>query len=137
MKTYQNEYVQVQVDCSVHLLQQRWTGIPDSENFRDASLAILALAKRHQVMRWEIDIQQLRLFNPMDLHWFIEHWLPQSNSGLLQKAKIAIILKDTNQFSKLGTDMLIRASMAVNPNLSCRYFLAGEDSDDWLRSSFK
>ena len=135
MKTYQNEHVLVQVDCCVHLLQQTWKGIPSSENFRDASLASLALAKRHQIKRWQIDIQQLRLFNPIDLHWFMQHWLPQANSTLVQQARVAIILNDSNQFGKLGADLLIRASTAVNAGLDCRYFVGNEDSYQWLMSS--
>ncbi len=125
----------VQVDCSVHLLRQTWMGIPSSTSFRDASLAILALAKRHQIKRWQVDIQQLRLFNPVDLHWFIQHWLPQASPGLPSSPKVAIILNDFNQFAKLGTDLLLRASSAVDPGLSCRYFIDGDDTYQWLMSN--
>ncbi|MVM37299.1 hypothetical protein GO730_06025 [Spirosoma sp. HMF3257] len=125
MKTYQNEHVMVKVACSVHLLQQTWVGIPTSENFRDGSLAILALAKRHQIKRWWIDLRQLRLFNPIDLHWFIQHWLPQAYTGQLlpQQARVAISLNDLNQFGKLGSDMLLRASGNLNESLTSRYFV--------------
>lgn len=124
----------VEVDCSIHLLQQTWVGLPTSENFRDGSLAILALAKRHQIKRWLIDLRQLRLFNPMDLHWFINHWLPQANSGMVlpQHARVAIILNDLNQFGKLGPDMILRASGALNQSLSSRYFVGDEDTRPWL-----
>ncbi|MVM35198.1 hypothetical protein GO755_34560 [Spirosoma sp. HMF4905] len=134
MKTYQNEHVMVEVDCSIHLLQQTWVGLPSSESFRDGSLAILALAKRHQVKRWLIDLRQLRLFNPTDLHWFIQHWLPQANSGpiLPQNARVAIVLNDLNQFGKLGSDMLLRASGSLNASLASRYFVGNEDPQQWL-----
>ncbi|GAB4025390.1 hypothetical protein [Spirosoma gilvum] len=134
MKTYQNEYVRVEVDCSVHLLQQTWFGVPDSEHFRDGSLAALALAKRHQVKRWLIDLRQLRMFNPVDLHWFIEHWLPQASSGagLTRQARIAIVLNDSNQFGKLGSDLILRASGRLNDSLSSRYFVGDEDTHQWL-----
>ncbi|MFD2934002.1 hypothetical protein [Spirosoma flavum] len=132
MKTYQNEHITVSVDCSVHLLQQTWTGLPTSENFRDGSLATMALAKRHQVKRWLIDLRQLRLFNPMDIHWFIRQWLPQANPGLLRQARIAIILNDLNQFSKLGADLILRASTTMNDGLTCRYFIDDNDSRQWV-----
>lgn len=134
MKTYQNEHVRVLVECSVHLIQQTWVGLPSSENFRDGSLATLALAKRHQVKRWQIDLRQLRLFNPTDLHWFMQHWLPQAGSGLAPNARIAIILNDVNQFGKLGADLIIRASMGINNALAYRYFTGSDDTYSWLMS---
>jgi len=135
MKTYQNEHVTVVTQCSVHLLQQTWIGLPTSENFRDGSLATIALAKRHQIKRWLIDLRQLRLFNPTDLHWFIQHCIPQSSSGLPQKARIAIVLTDLNQFSKLGSDLILKSLLMVNSELSCRYFLANDDTQPWLMSN--
>ncbi|WP_461043080.1 hypothetical protein [Spirosoma harenae] len=134
MKTYQNEHVRVEVDCSVHLLQQVWFDVPTSENFRDGSLATLALAKRHQVKRWLIDLRRLRLFNPIDLQWFIQHWLPQSNAGigLSNRVCIAIVLTDLNQFGKLGSDLLLRAAGNLNSSLSSRYFIDGENARQWL-----
>lgn len=134
MKTYQNEHVWVEVDCSIHLLQQIWSGLPTSENFRDGSLAIMALAKRHQVNRWLVDLRQLRLFNPVDLHWFIQHWLPQANAenNMPQQARIAVILNGMNQFGKLGSDLLLRASGVHNESLSSRYFVGNEDAREWL-----
>ncbi|GAB4025176.1 hypothetical protein [Spirosoma koreense] len=132
MKTYRNEHVQVRVECSIHLLEQSWVGLPSSDHFRDASLAILALAKRHQIKRWQVDLRQLRLFNPVDLHWFVQHWLPQASAGLTPTAQVAIILNDVNQFGKLGSDLIIRESMAVNPHLSCRYFTGQQEASRWL-----
>ena len=134
MKTYQNEHVVVEVECSVHLLQQTWLGIPNSENFRDGSLAIMALAKRHQVKRWLIDLRQLRLFNPTDLRWFIKHWLPQASEGqsLPQQARVAITLNDPNQFGKLGSDLILRASGNLNDSLSSRYFVSNDEARHWL-----
>lgn len=132
MKTYQNVHVRVRVDCSVHLLQQTWIGLPTSENFRDGSLASMALAKRHQITRWLIDLRQLRLFNPVDLHWFIQQWLPQSRSGLPHKVRVAIVLTDLNQFSKMGSDLIIRALTSTNNALSCRYFIDDADASNWL-----
>lgn len=134
MKTYRNEHVWVEVDCSVHLLRQTWLGVPSSENFRDGSLAILALAKRHQVKRWQIDLRHLRLFNPVDLHWFIDHWLPQANAGagLTPQARIAVVLNDPNQFGKLGADLILRASGQLNQALSSRYFVGTDDYHQWL-----
>ena len=132
MKTYQNEHVTVVTECSVHLLQQTWVGIPSSENFRDGSLATIALARRHQIKRWRIDLRQLRVFNPVDLHWFIQHCLTPGNSGLPRKARIAIILNDLNQFGKMGSDLIIRAMMAENNDLACRYFLDNDDTQHWL-----
>ena len=132
MKTYRNEHITINVECSVHLLQQTWVGLPTSENFRDGSLATMALARRHQVKRWLIDLRQLRLFNPMDLHWFIQQWLPQANPGLLHQARVAVILNDLNQFSKLGADLILRASTTMNDALACRYFVDDEDCRQWL-----
>ncbi|AUD02780.1 hypothetical protein [Spirosoma pollinicola] len=132
MKTYQNEHVMVNVECGIHLLQQTWTGIPTSENFRDGSLAIMALAKRHLIKRWSINLQQLRMFNPVDIHWFIQQWLPQSNPGLPQQVRVAVILTDLNQFSKLGADMVIRASTSLNEQCSSRYFIDDNESRQWL-----
>ncbi|QDK79815.1 hypothetical protein EXU85_14825 [Spirosoma sp. KCTC 42546] len=134
MKTYQNEHVRVEVDCSIHLLQQTWSGLPSSENFRDGSLAIMALAKRHQVNRWLVDLRQLRLFNPVDLHWFIQHWLPQATAEhtMPQHARVAVILNDLNQFGKLGSDLLLRASGNQNGSMASRYFVGNEDAREWL-----
>ena len=132
MKTYQNEHVTVLVECSVHLIQQTWTGLPSSENFRDGTLATLALAKRYRVKRWQIDLRQLRLFNPTDLHWFMQHWLPQASSGLSPDARVAVILGDMNQFGKLGSDLILRASTALNNELACRYFIGNDDTYPWL-----
>lgn len=134
MKTYRNEHVTVEVECSVHLLQQTWLGLPTSESFREGSLAILALAKRHQVKRWLIDLRALRMFNPVDLHWYIQHWLPQADLGpkLPRQARIAIILKDLNQFGKLGSDLILRASGSLNESLTSRYFVGDEDARQWL-----
>lgn len=135
MKTYQNEHVWVLVECNVHLLTQTWIGLPSSENFRDGTLATLALAKRHQVKRWQIDLRQLRLFNPTDLHWFVQHWLPQASQGLSRQARVAIIVSDFNQFGKLGSDLIIRASLALNHELTCRYFVDDDDVHAWLMST--
>ncbi|MBD2753988.1 hypothetical protein [Spirosoma validum] len=135
MKTYQNEHVRVLVECNVHLLTQTWVGLPSSENFRDGTLATLALAKRHQIKRWQIDLRQLRLFNPVDLHWFMQHWLPQASQGLTRQPRIAIILTDVNQFGKLGSDLIIRASLAQNSELACRYFVGNDDVYAWLMGS--
>lgn len=132
MKTYQNEHLRIQVDCGIHLLQQTWVGVPNQANFRDGALATLALAKRHQVSRWVIDLRDLRLFNPIDLHWFIRQWLPQAHPGLPRRARVAIILTDLNQFSKVGADLILKASMSVNSSLSCRYFVDEETSRQWL-----
>lgn len=132
MKTYQNEHLTVHLECSVHLLQQTWVGLPTSESFRDGAMISMALARRHQIKRWLIDMRQLRLFNPMDLHWFIQHWLPQATIRLTNDARIALLLNDLGQFSKVGSDLIIRASTQLNTELACRYFVDDPSSRYWL-----
>lgn len=135
MITYENEHASIQIDCSIHLLKQTWIGVPSSEHFRDSSLAALALAKRHQVKRWEIDLRQLRMFNPIDLLWFIQQWIPQASKTLTATARIAIVLNDANQFGRLGSDLLIKAFTAQNNLLSFRYFIGTTDTHFWLMST--
>lgn len=132
MKTYQNEHVTVAVDCSVHLLQQTWVGLPSSESFRAGSQITLTMASRHQIKRWLIDLQQLRLFNPTDLQWFTQYWLPRATLFLPQDIRLAIVLNDLNQFGKQGADLILRASLPLNESLTSRYFVGNEGAIPWL-----
>jgi hypothetical protein len=132
MKTYRNEHVTVIVDCGVHFIQQTWTGLPTSESFQNGTLAIMALARKHQPKRWLIDLQELRLFNPIDLQWFIQEWLPRATLYLPHNIRVAIILNDLNQFGKLGADMILRASARQNDALVSRYFVGNEEARQWL-----
>ncbi|MBO0952610.1 hypothetical protein [Fibrella forsythiae] len=132
MKTYRNEHAVILVDGGVHLIQQVWTGVPSSENFRDGSIASLTLAKRHHIKRWLVDLRTLRLFNPIDLQWFVKSWLPEAVHDLPQNGRVAILLNEYNQFGKLGADLLLRASTNQNPALSSRYFLSDQEARDWL-----
>ncbi|GAB3977521.1 hypothetical protein GCM10028806_39200 [Spirosoma terrae] len=135
MKSYQNEHVALTVDCSIHLLSQTWIGIPSSDNFQQGSRVSFVLAQRHQIKRWLIDLQDLRLFNPTDLQWFIHHWLPKAEQTLSHTSRIAIVLNDLNQFSKQGSDLIVRASMSINPLVMSRYCLSKKEARQWLLQS--
>lgn len=120
------------VDCGVHLIQQKWIGVPSSENFRNGCRISFTLARRHQIKRWLIDLQDLRIFNPVDLHWFMQTWLPQSATSLHRSVRIAIVLTDQNQFGKLGADLVLRASGNLNDTLASRYFTDADSAQQWL-----
>lgn len=135
MIRFQNAHVTIDVVFSHHLLQQTWVGVPSSEAFRDGSLAIMALAKRHQIKRWLIDLRELRLFNPIDLHWYQQHWLPQAETSLTQQAQIAVVLKHEHQFAKMGADLILRAANARNPFISSRYFVDPQEAQLWLENN--
>lgn len=132
MKTYANEHVIVTVDGGVHLLRQTWVGLPTSRLFREGCLASLALAERHHVKRWLIDLRQLRIFNPVDLQWYVQRWLPEAMLRLPHNISIAIVLSETNQFGKLGADLMLRATLKMNNTLTSRYFLEEEAARQWL-----
>lgn len=132
MKTYSNEHVMVTVDCGVHLLHQTWLGLPASRPFRDGCSASLTLAERHRVKRWLIDLRQLRIFNPVDLQWYVQRWLPQAMLRLPQSLTIAIVLSETNQFGKLGADLMLRSALKLNNALMSRYFLDEDAARQWL-----
>ncbi|GAB3887191.1 hypothetical protein [Spirosoma agri] len=132
MKTYRNEHVTVFVDCGIHLIQQIWIDKPSSETFRNGSLAVMALARKHRPKRWLIDLQQLRLFNPTDIQWFINEWLPRATFYLPHNVRIAITVTDLNQFSKLGADLILRASGRMNEAQTSRYFVTNEEARQWL-----
>ena len=132
MKTYQNEHVTVVVEPHVHLLQQIWHGVPAREHYVNGQLATLQLAGRHQVKRWLVDQRDLVMYNPLDLQWTVGQWLPQAKAQLSRKTRVAIVLRDMNQFAKLGSDLLLRAALAAAPLLESRYFLETEPARAWL-----
>lgn len=132
MKTYCNDHVTVTMDCSVHLLQQTWVGVPTSRHFREASWISIQLAQQHQAKRWLIDLRLLRQFSPIDLHWFVQEWLSDTVQHLPQSVYVAVILREPHQFGKLGADLLLRAAMRVNKALASRYFLDEDDARQWL-----
>ncbi|CCH53742.1 hypothetical protein BN8_02863 [Fibrisoma limi BUZ 3] len=132
MKMYQNDHVVVAVEYHAHLLQQVWQGLPSSENYREASLVSLQLAEKHHLSRWLIDQQQLRQFNPMDLQWFTQQWLPEAIYRLPARVRIAVVLTDLNQFNKLGSDLVLRAAFDMNPAIASRYFLDTASARAWL-----
>ncbi|WP_338870719.1 hypothetical protein WBJ53_23500 [Spirosoma sp. SC4-14] len=132
MKTYQNEHLTILVDCGVHLLQQTWVGLPSSENFKNGSQMSFTLAQRHQIKRWLIDLQALRIFNPVDLHWFVQNWLPNATLSLPHAMRVAIVLSDQNQFAKLGADLILRASGSMNERLTSCYFTDTDSARQWL-----
>lgn len=132
MKSYQNEHLTIIVECGVHLLQQQWVNIPSGESFRQGSQLTLSLARHHQIKRWLIDLRQLRMFNPTDIQWFIQHWLPKAVVLLQHNVRIAVVLNDANQFGKLGADLILRASTTLNDTLTSRYFTDTEEARLWL-----
>ncbi|CAA9275661.1 MAG: hypothetical protein AVDCRST_MAG95-3009 [uncultured Adhaeribacter sp.] len=132
MKVYHNEQITIFLEKRIHLLHLVWTGIPTSENFYNAFIASLQVAVQHQVKKWLIDQRNLTMFNPKDLQWWIQQWLPEAARHLSSKSKIAIIQHDLNQFGKLGSDRLLRAVFALNANLKSRYFLQEDEAREWL-----
>jgi hypothetical protein len=132
MKTFRNEHVTIVVEGGVHLLTQQWIGIPTQAHFQEGSLMTLKLGRRHQITRWLIDLSQLRLFNPTDLQWFTHNWLPKAVLYLPQNVRVAVVLNDLNQFSKLGADLMLRASINLNETLASRYFVSDEEARQWL-----
>lgn len=132
MEIYQNEHVTLTVACHIHLIGQTWVGVPSSESYRAGSLAALYLAEQHQLKRWLIDQRQLRMFRPKDLQWFIEEWLPLAVARLTDNVAVAIVLTDLNQFSKLGSDLVLRAALGLNPQLQSRYFTDMAEARTWL-----
>ncbi|CAA9308598.1 MAG: hypothetical protein AVDCRST_MAG56-6085 [uncultured Cytophagales bacterium] len=132
MKTYHNEHVTVVVEPHVHLLQQTWRGVPAREHYVDGQLAALQLAVQHQVKRWLVDQRDLVMYNPLDLQWAVGQWLPQAKAQLSRNTRVAIVLRDMNQFAKLGSDLLLRAALAASPLLESRYFLEAGAARAWL-----
>lgn len=96
MITYQNDHVSMRVEGGIHLLQQVWMGLPSTDNFTDGALTTLVLAKRHHIKRWLIDLRLLRLFNPTDVHWFVQRWLPRVPNDLPKDSRVAIVLTSTS-----------------------------------------
>lgn len=92
----------------------------------------MRLAERHQLKRWLIDLRQLRLFNPLDLQWFAQEWLPEAALRLPESVRVAIILNGPHQFGKLGSDLMLRASLRINKALTSRYFLDEDEARQWL-----
>lgn len=132
MKTYQNDHVRITLNANVHLLRQTWIGLPSSANFRTGSEMTMQLAKQHQIKRWLIDLRLLRLFSPMDLNWFINGWMPENDFSLPNNSRVGVLLKTTNQFSRLGIDLLMRAVISQNPTVMSRYFNDEAEAVDWL-----
>ncbi len=132
MRAYHNEHITIFLERRIHLLHQVWTGIPTSENFYEAYTTSLNLAVHYQVKKWLIDQSGLAMFNPKDLQWWIQQWLPEAARHLSSKSKVAIIQQDLNQFGKLGSDRLLRAVFTLNPNLKSRYFLQEDEAREWL-----
>lgn len=132
MKTYHNEHVTIAVACHIHLICQTWSGVPSSESYRDASLVALKLTEHHQLKRCLIDQRQLRMFRPKDLQWFIQELLPMTADLLPRDMQLAIVLPDLNHFSKLGSDLTLRAGLAINPSLRSRYFTDKQEAWNWL-----
>lgn len=91
----------------------------------------LMLAEQHQIKRWLIDVRMLRMFNPTDLQWLIRQ-LPEARLLSTRDIRVAIILNDLHQFGKLGTDLVLQTCTSLNKSLSSRYFLDGEDAQQWL-----
>lgn len=83
-------------------------------------------------MRWLIDQRQLRLFNPVDLHWFTQVWLAETLGRQTTNVQVAIVLTDLNQFSKLGSDLMLRVALTMNQALQSRYFTEVEAAYNWL-----
>jgi|GEM_PF-1938959 len=132
MQLYRNDHVAVGVEYHTHLLQQVWQGLPSSENYREASLISLQLAETHHLSRWLIDQRQLRLYNPLDLQWFTQQWLPEAIYRLPTRVRIGVVLTDLNQFSKQGSDLVLRAAFDMNPAITSRYFLDTPSARAWL-----
>ena len=135
MKTYCNNHLTITTECGIHLICQTWTGVPTSECYREGCLMALQLSKEHHLKRWLIDQRQLDMFRPKDIQWFIETWIPQANRHPSRTIQVAIVLADTNQFNKLGSDLVLRAALAANDYLQSRYFTDKPAARQWLTTS--
>ncbi|MFD2569154.1 hypothetical protein ACFSUS_00825 [Spirosoma soli] len=136
MKTYQNEHVTVTVEKGARLLRQTWVGLPTSGHYQRGSLMSVAFTKQYAVNRWLIDLRQLRIFNPIDIQWFVQQCLPALAGCWPKNTKIAVLLNNANQFAKLGTDIVLKAAMATNQTLASRYFLDNDDARYWLMNDY-
>jgi len=132
MNIYQNEHLTISLESHIHVIQQKWEGVPSSENFYKGCLISMNLAIKHQIRKWLLDQRELMMFNPKDLQWCTQKWLPELIRQLGANMKIAVVLQDMNQFGKLGSDILLRAGFAMNPYLESRYFLDNEEAKEWL-----
>ena len=131
-KIFEDEFIQIDVDASLGLIQVVWLQHPDSPTFRRCFSLAADLALNRNCRYWLSDARQVHYLEFADQNWILNHMAPLLGNSCLNKfARVNSIeglsLQDLDRVMKRLED-----SPHVKSSLEIAVFLDVEESLDWL-----
>ncbi|WP_192821243.1 STAS/SEC14 domain-containing protein [Rufibacter sp. LB8] len=129
MEYFKNAHITISYDPARQLVQTRWKGFVNSEEYREILGVYLNLIKVKPVTRWLADNTHAKAIRPADQEWTAQEWVPRfSEAGGVKR--MAVILS-TDIFNKMAVENIVQKG-GMDIAFDTHYFDNEEDALAWV-----
>ncbi|MBC5773944.1 hypothetical protein H8S95_07705 [Pontibacter sp. KCTC 32443] len=130
MFEFENNYLLLWVDKTIHLMYSDWLRPVTSEEYKEGNKILLQQLREKEVENWIADSSKLGDISKEDEKWTLKELVPKlANTNLLKLARIGG--EDTGSHAKFE-QFVKRADPIYIGNIQVRQFTTYKEAADWV-----
>lgn len=126
------KYLEISLDEQEKVIELKWNGFVNSQNYRNALDKALDIAKENGITKWLTDARKVKVISLSDQEWVISDWVPRAvKCGYKYQAMIV----PEDAFGKMSSDELV--SEVEGKSIVAKNFTDKSNALTWLNSISK
>jgi hypothetical protein len=129
---FRNNFVSIYYAKKEHLGKAVWSGHVSGAEFREATLLCLDLIDRYELRGWLGDNRKMDSFEPADLQWSLEVFVPHIVAGPVQRIAN---LPSEQEGNRKALEVMSDKKNQLGQKLLIRDFASEAEAMEWLREA--